>query len=126
MTGEQILERAEGRQYRDCWGPWRYQEPTSVLEYVPQDRHWWYEIDLERCHTSAQVLDWVLQVCVPGNVSAEDILYLFEALEDLLEPELLELLEQTLRGGIANLEKRASAEPQPVSDCGNAEAMEAK
>lgn len=74
---------------KDCWGPWRYKKETLVLEYVPRDRHWWYEVDLERCKTSAQVLDWIFQVSNKhrSRVSAEDIGYLIDALQDLLHPQ---------------------------------------
>jgi len=40
------------------WGPWLLDPEAAVLWH----RDYGYEIDLERCLTSAQVLDWIMQV----------------------------------------------------------------
>jgi hypothetical protein len=72
---------------RMCWGPWRYKKETLVLEFAPRDRNWWYEIDLERCGTSALMLDWIFQVSNKHTRPAEEVGYLIEALQDLLDPQ---------------------------------------
>src|SRR5271170_2712748 len=59
MSNYPALERPEDG---DCWGPWRYVESNLTLVYAPRDSHWRYEVDLERCTTSAQVLDWIFQL----------------------------------------------------------------
>ena len=38
---------------------WRYRRRAHVLWYTGRP---YYEVDLERCRTSAEVLDWIVQV----------------------------------------------------------------
>jgi hypothetical protein len=64
----------------DHWGPWVYRQQTAELSYA--DR---YSIDLERCRTSAQVLDWVVQLRHKSWTTAADIGALVAALDDLLD-----------------------------------------
>jgi hypothetical protein len=41
---------------------WRYDAKRLVLAYYNEDGEEWYEIDLEKCRTSAKTLDWIAQV----------------------------------------------------------------
>lgn len=79
----------ERPQDADCWGPWKYVKSNLTLVYAPRDRHWHYEVDLERCNTSAQMLDWIFQLRTKREdlVSAEDIGHFVAALDDLLNPQ---------------------------------------
>ena len=71
------------------WGNWQFKASTLVLEYKPADKHWWYEVDLERCSTSAGMLDWIFQVTNKSRhcLSTQDLGDLLEALNDLLRPQ---------------------------------------
>jgi hypothetical protein len=73
----------------DAWGPWKYKRSNLTLEYVPQDGHWWYEVDLERCGTAAEMLDWIFQINGKDKdcCSVEDLGHLIVALDDLLNPQ---------------------------------------
>jgi len=73
----------------DCWGPWKYHRTLFTLDYEPRDRHWRYQIDLEECTSSAQMLDWIFQVSnkVARCLSREDVGHLIQALQDLLWPQ---------------------------------------
>jgi hypothetical protein len=73
------------------WGCWRLKPQTYELEarvslFVdrPDCR---YEVDLEDCRTSAEVLDWVMQVAHKAWASSEVIAGLVHALDDLLQPQ---------------------------------------
>ena len=70
-----------------AWGPWVYVKSNLTLIYAPADQHWSYEVDLERCNTSAQSLDWIFQVSNKHSRSAESVGHLIEALQDLLNPQ---------------------------------------
>ncbi len=52
----------------DDWGPWRLDPEVRVLYPVWPYR---YEVDLDDCTTSAEVLDWIIQVAEKGWASAE-------------------------------------------------------
>lgn len=77
------------------WGPWRLYPPTLVLVLVATGQrrdgsrfdYERYEVDLERCLTSAEVLDWICQVA--GKTYADDVLLagLVRALDDVLAPQ---------------------------------------
>ena len=53
----------------------------------PQTGAWAYEIDLERCRTSAQVLDWIMQVASKIWATDAVIAGLVRALNDVLDPQ---------------------------------------
>ncbi len=46
-----------------------------------------YKIDLEQCQTSAEVLDWIMQVASKRNVSDRVLAWLVRDLRDLLGPQ---------------------------------------
>lgn len=70
------------------WGNWRFDSNHKLLiinkslnDMPPFDI---YEVDLEECNSSAQILDWIAQVSQKTWASREDIGYLVEALEEIL------------------------------------------
>lgn len=66
------------------WGPWRLDKSVYVLFPTTPYR---YEVDLEDCTTSAEVLDWIFQIA--GKTWADDatIAGLVRALDDILHPQ---------------------------------------
>ena len=55
-SGRQLLALA---QQRERWGRWRLRPSNQTLYYAADGN--WYEIDLEKCRTSAGMLDWIVQ-----------------------------------------------------------------
>jgi tryptophanyl-tRNA synthetase len=73
---------------RRAWGPWRLDADRLVLDLY-WDGDWTYQVDLEHCTSSAQMLDRIAQVRGkerpgPGNSEAEVVGYLVMALDDVL------------------------------------------
>jgi len=72
------------------WRGWRLDARTYVLSLVVDDRVL-YEVDLERCASSAEVLDWLVQVTnktwVRGAHGALVVGGLVRALRDVLDPQ---------------------------------------
>lgn len=68
------------------WGRWTLDKDALALSLAEgtQDE---YEVDLERCTKSAEVLDWIMQVAGKTGVSEEDLGYLVRAINDLLRPQ---------------------------------------
>jgi len=73
------------RQHGMRWGPWRYDAKTLELKYSKDG--YTYEVDLERCNSSAQILDWVCQVSQKSWCSVADLGHLVNALDALLDPQ---------------------------------------
>lgn len=78
---EQSPEPKDG----EWWGKWRFNAKVLTLEYY-ENGHWVYEVDLEKCADSAQMLDWIFQVNHKG-LGKEVIADLIQALNDLLHPQ---------------------------------------
>jgi len=72
---------AEGEIVRDgqFWGPWEYKATSLVLDY----KNGQYEVDLERCNSSAEILDWIVQVAGKSFITEADLGHLIRALDDL-------------------------------------------
>lgn len=70
----------------DWWGPWRYDASRLVLEYYDEDGKFGYEVDLERCNNSTEVLDWIFQLNDKAWCGHECVGHFVEAICDLLEP----------------------------------------
>ncbi len=69
------------------WGYWEYNPNNFTLKFdktVGGD-HPYYEIDLEKCNTSAEVLDWIFQVKNKNWCSDQDIADLLSAFDDLMD-----------------------------------------
>ena len=71
----------------DRWGNWEYDAKNFVLEYVENDGSHGYQVGLDDMTTSAQMLDWIFQVCVKTWVTQKDKGDLIDALQDLLHPQ---------------------------------------
>ena len=80
---EEIAPPADG----NWWGPWRYNANVLELEYYDEDGNYRYGVDLERCNSSAEVLDWIFQVNTKNWCGYECIGQLVQALGDLLHPQ---------------------------------------
>lgn len=65
------------------WGNWQF-EPTSLtLTHTGEG----YEIDLERIHTSAALLDWIFQIQGKSWADAQTMYDLIEAFDEILSPQ---------------------------------------
>jgi hypothetical protein len=67
----------------DRWGEWEYNNRTFVITHLRAK----YEVDLERCATSAQMLDYIFHVAGKAWITPKDLGDLVQALDDLLSPQ---------------------------------------
>lgn len=67
------------------WGRWQYNKEQLILDYLDPRKGGKsrYYVDLERCRTGAQILDWILQIAGKDWASNEDIGNLVRALDRL-------------------------------------------
>lgn len=77
-----ILAADRQNRIRFGWGNWEYRAHNLTLFHVEHR----YEIDLERCATSAQILDWIFQIS-SKDWGTEDVATLIQAFDDLLAPQ---------------------------------------
>ena len=93
MTGPELIKKAEKelkeKIKKGQWGNWRFSSKDNLLiirkSPSPGERERdLYEVILERCNTSAEILDWIAQLNGKTWTTPEDIGYLVEALNDLL------------------------------------------
>ena len=85
FTAAELFGWLRNRASRTEWGCWRYCL-NRTLEC--RDGHGYlYEIDLDRCRTSAEVLDWIMQVNAKTWATAGIMKDLLDALHDLLDPQ---------------------------------------
>lgn len=70
---------------------WRFNAETRALAYF-NEQGWIYEVDLDRCTTSAQVLDWIAQVSQKRWATDQVLAALSRALDAVLD------LQSTLCG----------------------------
>jgi len=70
--------------WHEGWGDWILDIENWTLQFRPEGI-WRYEIDLERVHTSAHLLDWIFQI--HGRVTDEQMGQLIFALDDILNPQ---------------------------------------
>lgn len=77
------------KEYRDAFKNWEYNPGNLTLVYKPvkNQRGYAYEIDLEKCNTSAQVLDNIIQVSGKTWMPVEDVGRLVRCLYYLLNPQ---------------------------------------
>lgn len=64
------------------YGPWRFKKDL-ILHHTKTG----YEIDLNECNTSAEILDWIFQVAGKSWATDKTIADLIRALEDLIDPQ---------------------------------------
>lgn len=100
------------RQRRTTWGEWHL-DPTVYVLYTEAGGYR-YEVDLERCLTSAEVLDWICQIA--GKIWDEPIVGdLVQAIDDVLRPQAnlcsfgasKRLTKKTVRAAHADSEARS-------------------
>jgi hypothetical protein len=65
------------------WGNWALDPKNLTLTHAAEG----YEIDLERIHTSAAVLDWIFQVQHKAWADAGTTHDLLRAFDDILDPQ---------------------------------------
>ena len=67
------------------WGPWRLNTATLTIELHHQQRD--YGVDLDRCRSAAEVLDWIAQVAQKTWASDAILAGLVRAVDDILHPQ---------------------------------------
>jgi hypothetical protein len=75
----------EKPKHGDRWGDWWYSQKNLTLEFHGERDG--YEVDLERCNTPAQAMDWIFQIAGKNWATPEVLGHLIQALDDLLEPQ---------------------------------------
>lgn len=65
------------------WGNWVFDPKLLTLSHAIEG----YEIDLERIHSSAAILDWIFQIVKKGWADARTIHDLLHAMDDILNPQ---------------------------------------
>jgi len=76
--------RPEKPKHGDAWGDWWYNADNFTLEYKSWQH---YYVDLERCTTSAETMDWIFQIATKSWATPEVLGHLIQALDDVLEPQ---------------------------------------
>jgi len=66
---------------------WHYDAEALALNYYNEDGNFYVGIDLERCRTTAEVLDWIIQAVVGMRSTDAVVGGLVRALNDLLRPQ---------------------------------------
>ncbi len=72
--------------HHQSWGSWRLDAERLVLEYVPEGC-WRYELDLEKNHDAASVLDFIFQFYGKGWATPVLMADLLEAIYDIFDPQ---------------------------------------
>jgi hypothetical protein len=85
-TIRQLLDGVDLESNLTTWGCWKYHPENLTLE-CRDERGFIYEVDLERCSTSAEVLDWIFQVSKKTWATADIVKDLLTAFDDLLSPQ---------------------------------------
>lgn len=69
------------------WGQWRYNATNLTVEYIDYEPGKKgaiaYYVDLERCGTADDILDWIIQLAEKAWIRPEDIGQLVRALDEL-------------------------------------------
>lgn len=66
---------------------WRFDPQTRVLSYFNERGAWLYEVDLDRCRTSAELLDWIFQVAQKRWATDRVLAALIHAMNAVLRPQ---------------------------------------
>ena len=72
---------------RKEWGAWRFRLANLTLECRDRAGRHFYYVDLERCRTSAELLDWIFQINQKTWATPEIVKDLLDAIDDLLCPQ---------------------------------------
>ena len=67
---------------RKTWGKWTLKPDT--LELIHKDG---YAVDLGSCTSSAEALDWIMQVAAKTWAQDDDVAGLVRAFRDILDPQ---------------------------------------
>jgi hypothetical protein len=65
------------------WGNWQFEPKNLTLTHSTEG----YEIDLERIHSSAAILDWIFQIQGKAWADAKTMHDLLRAFDDILAPQ---------------------------------------
>jgi len=65
------------------WGNWTFNPKNLTLTHAAEG----YEIDFERIHSSAAILDWIFQVLNKPWADARTVHDLLRAFDDVLSPQ---------------------------------------
>ena len=65
-------------------GRWTFDRDRLVLDLFNAEGRWVYDVNLEHCRTSAQVLDWIVQVSKKTWASDAILADLVRKLDDIL------------------------------------------
>jgi hypothetical protein len=82
-SATEVLKRRPVR--RSEFGGWRLDRRAHCLVLQAPDA--WYEIPLAECRTSAQVLDWILQIAGKTWATPTIVAGLVRALDYYLDPQ---------------------------------------
>jgi hypothetical protein len=82
LTGADLVKPVPKPKDGTKWGKWVYHADNLTLEYQGE-RGAWYEVDLERCNDSGEILDWLVQVLHKNWSTRADVGDLLRALDDL-------------------------------------------
>lgn|GEM_PF-4523067 len=77
-----VLGAIHDRVTRTVWGSWTF-SPSLTL-YLDDHQGHCYEVDLERCRSAEQVLDWIFQIRQKSWATPTIMSDLLDALEDTL------------------------------------------
>lgn len=66
-------------------GPWAFDAESMTIDLGPDGIYYW--IDLERCQTSAEVLDIIMQVAGKSWATDEVLAHLVRMIDTLLHPQ---------------------------------------
>ena len=78
------------------FGPWVFDRESLTLTHQPNG----YEIDLERITTSAQMLDWIMQITGKRWGDVKTVGALCKAFEHIFSPQMTMCGQGTERGPI--------------------------
>ena len=87
---ERALEWGEKRRSQlksGKWGPWQLTASRPAALEIVEGRGGGYWVNLEKCTTSAHVLDWIIQVSLKNWATPEVMYHLIRAIRDLLDPQ---------------------------------------
>lgn len=73
--------------YEELGGTWTFMPRVGTIEYVLGNGNCLYQIDLEYCRTSAQVLDWIMQVALKTWATDRTVAGLVRMLDKILDPQ---------------------------------------
>ena len=66
---------------------WKFDPDRLVLDLYDGEGRWIYEVDFERCSTSAEVLDWIFQVAGKTWCTDKILGGLIHMLDKILHPQ---------------------------------------